>query len=86
MKDTFAYINGKLEVDCIDKYRNCFPINDQGRIFRYLQFNKKLGLHGTDKPIGENVLRNCGKEIANYLNLENPNKYTGQCWRGRFFF
>ena len=86
IKDTFSFINGKLEVDCIDKYRNCFSKDDTGRLFRYLSFDTKRGLWGTEKPVGQNILTNCGKEIASYLRLENPHLYTGQCWRGSLIY
>ena len=34
-----------------------------------------------NSPIGENALRTIGKDIANFLGLENPEKFTGHCFR-----
>ena len=33
------------------------------------------------KPMGKSTLSDTGKEIARFLNLENPKKYTGHCFR-----
>jgi hypothetical protein len=34
-----------------------------------------------DGPIGVNTLSNCGKDVAEWLDLQHPNLYTGHCWR-----
>ena len=34
-----------------------------------------------NQPMGKNYLYNIGKDIARYLNLENPDTYTGHCFR-----
>jgi hypothetical protein len=90
--DTFTVIAGKLEVDTLDKYVACFPINSnenkknirEGRFFRYLQLSKctRKMYVSTAKPIGINVCAAVGKDIATFLNLPNPERFTGQCWRG----
>ena len=44
---------------------------------------KKSGnIISTNRRIGEHVCEEFGKKIATLLRLENPNSYTGQCWRG----
>jgi hypothetical protein len=62
----------------------CGKVNDRtGRFFRYLTVDKKTGqLVSTNKQIGQHTCENFGKDIARFLELDNPDSYTGQCWRG----
>ena len=32
-------------------------------------------------PIGKSTLSDTGKEVAKFLDLENPDRYTGHCFR-----
>ena len=32
-------------------------------------------------PIGKETLADTGKEVAQFLDLENPDHYTGHCFR-----
>jgi len=41
-----------------------------------------LRFKSTVKPIGKNPCTQVGKNIATFLKLPDPDKYTGQCWRG----
>ena len=36
--------------------------------------------------IGKTTLSDTGKEVARYLNLEHPEKYTGHCFRYVIFY
>jgi len=53
-----------------------------GRFFRKLLSNKIRGIYPGTIPIGKNSCASVGKEIATFLDLPNPQSYTGQCWRG----
>lgn len=60
-----------------------------GRFFRYLKRDPKgpkhakhIAVESTVKPVGKNACAQIGKNIATFLRLENPDNYTGQCWRG----
>ena len=41
----------------------------------------KLPSKFLNTPIGHNQLGNIGKHIATYLNLPNPDAFTGHCFR-----
>jgi integrase len=34
-----------------------------------------------NSPMGIHTLENCGKDVAAELGLNDPNSYTGHCWR-----
>ena len=91
--DAFCLIMGAEEVECLDRYIECFPkvpvasscgtMNGRvGRLFRYLLPDGPLRFKSTVKPIGKNPCTQVGKNIATFLKLPDPDKYTGQCWRG----
>ena len=49
-----------------------------GRFFRNYNVKAK---RFTCQPMGRNMIASIPKFIANYLNLENPEQYTGHCFR-----
>ena len=86
--DTHALVTGKIEVDAIERYMNCFkPLatKDEGsnrRFFCYLQENRGGVIAAKEhSPVGRNALQQIGKNIATFLELPHPERYTGQCWR-----
>jgi integrase len=61
----------------IDIYMKCIPLDDRkGRFFR-----KILNGKGTNRNIGKNTISSFPKIIAEALNLENKDGYTGHCFR-----
>ena len=48
-----------------------------GRLFRTV---KKFGGYAIT-PLGRNMFNSMGKEIAEHLELSNPEKYTTHTWR-----
>ena len=48
--------------------------------------NKESKFPGKNDVIGKSTLGDVGKEVARYLGLENPEKYTGHCFRCVIFY
>ena len=92
--DSFTLISGEVEIEALDRYIQCFPdppvkatngtMNGRtGRFFRYLRTDQKTGkIVSTVMPIGKTPCSKVGLKIAEFLNLPNPENYTGQTWRG----
>ena len=61
-----------------ENYIKCFPEADRcGRFFRKIN---KFRI-GTNEVIGKNTIAQYPSVVAKYLNLENPESYTGHCIR-----
>jgi hypothetical protein len=74
-------INGNIEVNLIDEYINCFPVDlRQGRFFRKLHFVSGK-IQSTQQVIGEKTAALYGKKVAALLGLTTPDSYTGHTWR-----
>jgi hypothetical protein len=77
----YAVISGKVEVQIIDDYMECFPVEDQrGRFFRKLAWRNHR-IVGTNQKIGINTARNYSKEIAKLLGIPTWEMYTSHSWR-----
>ena len=50
--------------------------------FRKLRKARNGDIFATKSPTGKNICTAVGKKIASFLNLPNPDCYTGHCWRG----
>ena len=50
------------------------------QLWKYLKYDMRTKQMVALGNIG--VLKNFGKKIATLLKLEDPDAYTGQCWRG----
>lgn len=57
-------------------YLQCFP-SCTGRLFRKIDATGKI----TNRPIGKNSLAKIPSRIAQFLELDNPENYTGHCFR-----
>ena len=74
-------IIGNLEVLAVGNYVSLFPAPERkGKFFKYL-CTKDGKIQPTKSNIGHNVTDAMGSQLACYLGLEEPNRYTGQCWR-----
>ena len=71
-----CYVAFQLERYLVD-LRKSLGADVTGRLFQTV---KKNGGYAST-PLGRNMLAGKGKEIANLLGLENPNKYTTHTWR-----
>lgn len=70
------YISGP-NIIYIDEYLNYFSSkNKTGRLFR-----KIVAGEGCARSIGKNTISSYPKLIASKLNLEEPNSFTGHCFR-----
>lgn len=82
--EAYALISGTLEVQILEEYCACFTEQlkheADGRFFRKLSMAKNY-LHATKTKVGKNLIGDFGKRIAGILDLPNPEKYTGHCWR-----
>lgn len=72
---SFTIIGGMTKI--IEKYTALRPSNVKTERF-FLNYQRGKC---TVQPIGINKLRKNGQLIAEYLKLENPNTYTGHCFR-----
>ena len=81
MEKDFQYVIGDVEVQILRDYISCFPLAQRtGRFFRKLS-NKNGKICSTNQVIGKNMVSNYGKEIARILDLPDPDRFTGHCWR-----
>lgn len=82
--EAYALISGTLENQVLDEYHACFTddmkAEAEGRFLRKLTTSGNR-LRATKQKVGKNVVADIGKQIAEILQLENPDKYTGHCWR-----
>jgi hypothetical protein len=76
-------IHGSYLNSIIDSYVNVFPINERyGRFFKLLSMNLSLNdIVSTNRPIGQNTMRQYGHTVASDLGLDNPQSYGCHCWR-----
>ena len=82
-KDTFAIINGKLEVEAIDEYVDKFALEDRtGRFWRKLLVKGDGSIYGSMNVIGKHTFNKIPSKIAEALKLPNPELFTGQAFRG----
>ena len=79
--DKNALITGKIEVDCLKLYLSTFESGMKdaadGRLWRKLTFTKQGKLVAAKQKVGKNTIAEYGKDIAKYLQLPEPEKYTG---------
>ena len=67
-----------VAIKIILKYIACFPVdNRRGFLLYKLTENMKA----TKQKIGKNTIGDYGKQIAGYLGLDEPSRYTSHCWR-----
>lgn len=77
-----ALISGALEVSILNQYISCFPLRDRtGRFFRVLKYGADSTIVGTFKVVGKNTFSDTAKRIARLLGLDQPDLYTGHCFR-----
>jgi len=82
-RETFAIINGTLEVEAIDEYVDKFALeNRNGRFWRKLLVKGDGSIHGSMQVIGKHSFNKIPGKIAIALNLPNPELFTGQAFRG----
>lgn len=73
------FITGELEVKSVFAYVNRFAAADRkGNFWRKID---SVTGRGTNQNIGHNTVSNVYKIVARALNLDNPERYTGQCAR-----
>ena len=53
------------------------PFDDKEPLFFGCFGGKKF----VRQPLGKRYMQQIGKDVANVLNMEHPNSYTGHCWR-----
>ena len=79
--DKNALITGKIEVDCLKLYLSTFESGMKdaadGRLWCKLTFTKQGKLVAAKQKVGKNTIAEYGKDIAKYLQLPEPEKYTG---------
>eukprot|EP01036_Dinobryon_divergens_P022284 gene22284-30527_t len=81
MEKDSQYVIGDVEMQILRDYISCFPLSQRtGRFFRKLS-NKNGKICSTNQVIGKNMVSNYGKEIARILDLPDPDRFTGHCWR-----
>ena len=51
------------------------------RVFRKILVDKRREMYASEQKLGKHTCTALGKDIAEFLKLESPNQYTGQCWR-----
>lgn len=56
-------------------------INEGPVFYRGYPPSKGKASKFSNEVMGKVTLSNCGKEVARFLKLENPDKYTGHCFR-----
>lgn len=72
-----SFVVKKEFVNIVEKYQKLRPDGIQTNRF-FINYQKGKCLR---QVIGKNKMSNIPKEIATYLNLPNPNLYTGHCLR-----
>ena len=75
LKLYFAKINEAFEENIIEGplfYQGTGKPGTKDKISKFL---------GKKNVIGKSTLAEIGKEVAKFLNLEHPEKYTGHCFR-----
>jgi hypothetical protein len=78
-RDNTFYICEAVAVRVVKNYMG-MTIKQTGTFWRYSVFiGAKWVL--SDKPVGVHKLAQCGQLIAQYLELENPQLYTGHCFK-----
>ena len=79
----YTLITGATEVKIINDYEHCYRVEDRkGRYFRMLKYGGDgTRIMATAKNIGHNTTAKTGIRIANRLELENPELYTGHIFR-----
>lgn len=82
--EAYATVSGDLEVGILEQYSACFTdemkSQAEGRFLRKLSMTRNH-LHATRTKVGKNLAFDFGKKVAELLQLPNPEKYTGHCWR-----
>ena len=77
-----SLISGSDEVAIVDFYISCFREEDRtGSFFVKLVMKASRITPLAKRPVGKNTISSYGKRIATMLRLENPDGYTGHCWR-----
>ncbi len=83
--ETYCLIVGRLEVSIIDYYISLFPPDKrEGRFFKRIDWADKKthkNMVVNNQSVGINSLRKYPMLAAELLKLENPQRYTGHCWR-----
>ena len=79
---SWSIINGFFETRAMNRYASCFlPSEMLGRFWRNLQLKDGV-IRATNQVIGKNMLNSIPKKIAEVLNLNEAEKFTGQAFRG----
>jgi hypothetical protein len=76
-----SIISGDQELEIVNTYNNIAGNEKHGRIFRKIIVDSTGNMRLHKQPIGRNVLAKYGVDIAKWLCLDNPERYTGHCWR-----
>ncbi|MCX5798317.1 MAG: hypothetical protein NTU90_01910 [Proteobacteria bacterium] len=74
------HITGDREVGIIKRYMALFNEDDEGALLRKLVYRGSM-IKATKSPIGKNTIPAAGKHCAIYIGKENPQLFTGHCWR-----
>ena len=71
-------ITHPVAIAIIMKYIACFPIADRRG---FLLYKLTQDMKASKQKIGRNMIGDYGKQIAGFLGLEEPNRFTSHCWR-----
>lgn len=77
-------VRGSVEVAVLDRFLQCYPTPpSDGRLFHKLKEDggQPGGFLATHEKVGHNPAAQFGKRIAAFLELPDPQNYTGHCWR-----
>jgi hypothetical protein len=78
MREDYFLITGVDSMAVLDRYRKSFDKDKQvGRFLKKIHINGK----GTLQHVGIQKLSKYAQEIAEFLKLPEPEKYTGHCFR-----
>jgi len=75
-------IRGELEKQTVKQYVACFTDQQKtGKLLKRLTADKHGQIRGTGNNVGRNTSANFSKRIATWLQLPEPNLYTGHSFR-----
>jgi hypothetical protein len=79
-----AWVTGEVELAALDKYLACFTHEERAgatRLFCKLKCDSSGAICATKQVIGKNTAAGFGKVMARALELDNPETYTGHCFK-----
>lgn len=83
-RENVALVTGDVEIAGLDKYLACFTHEERAgstRLFYKLKRESNGALRATKQVIGKNTAAGFGKVMARALELDDPETYTGHCFK-----